>query len=505
MRTRLTLLSMALLSMALLPTSAAAQQAPLTLERAVDIALERSRDVADAALALESARRQVGEAWGNVYPQVSANAMYTRNLSVPGSFLPRVFFDPDAGPDELVMVKFGSDNTWNFSLRADQPLFRASAFIGVGAAGRFEALQREVLRGRTQAVVTRVRLAFYGVLLADESVRVTENTVNRIRQTLDEMRKLEQAGIASSYDVLRLEVELANVEPALRRARNGATAARRGLAVEVGLDDIESVAIDGSLLAYERDIVPLTALGDATGEPGAGAALDGARAAPAAQLAAGGSDAAGSDARHAVEEALLLRSELRQLELAEALRRAELRAEQAEYLPQVTLFATYSINAQQGGSPVFFGASDAYRSYGRQVGVMVSLPLFSGMQRPARVARKNVAIEQVRTQRGLVEDQVEHQVRTYTDQVDEARQRALAQRLGVQQAQRGYRIATVQHREGISSALELTDAEGALRQSEFNYAEAIYDYLVARARLDEAMGTGDAGVRVAATRGGIRQ
>jgi outer membrane protein TolC len=63
MRTRLTLLSMALLSMALLPTSAAAQQAPLTLERAVDIALERSRDVADAALALESARRQVGEAW----------------------------------------------------------------------------------------------------------------------------------------------------------------------------------------------------------------------------------------------------------------------------------------------------------------------------------------------------------------------------------------------------------------------------------------------------------
>jgi outer membrane protein len=504
MRNWPTLLLMALLPVALLPAGAAAQQAPLTLERAVEIALERSRDVADAALALESARRQVGEAWGNVYPQVSASAMYTRNLSVPGSFLPRVFFDPDAGPDELVMVKFGSDNMWNFSLRADQPLFRAGAFVGVGAAGRYEALQREVLRGRTQAVVTRVRLAFYGVLLADESVRVTENTVTRIRQTLEEMRKLEQAGIASSYDVLRLDVELANVEPALRRARNGATAARRSLAVEVGLAELDAVTIDGSLLAYEREVMPLTALA-AAGEPGVDAIGSG-----AAQLgsvrAAGDHDAGGIEVRDAVEEALLLRSELRQLELAEALRRAELRAEQAEYLPQVTLFATYSVNAQQSGSPVFFGASEAYRSYGRQVGIMVSVPLFSGMQRPARVAQKHVAIEQVRTQRGLVEDQVEHQVRTYADQVEEARQRAVAQRMGVQQAQRGYRIATVQHREGISSALELTDAEGALRQSEFNYAEAIYDYLVARARLDEAMGTVDTGVRVAAmTRWGIRQ
>ena len=37
-------------------------------------------------------------------------------------------------------------------------------------------------------------------------------------------------------------------------------------------------------------------------------------------------------------------------------------------------------------------------------------------------------------------------------------------------------------------AIEVTDAEVALRQSEFNYAEAVYDYLVARARLDQVLG-----------------
>jgi outer membrane protein len=446
------------LVMALTPTLLTAQAAPLTLDRAVELAVDGSRDLREARLALESAQRQVREAWGSVYPSVNMNALYTRNLTVPGSFMPRIFFDPDAAPGELTLVQFGSDNQWNFSLRAEQPLFRAAAFIGVGAASRYEALQREMVRGREQSVVTRVRVAYYDALLAEEGVRLTSNTVTRIRQTLEEMKKLERAGLASNYDVLRLEVELANIEPALRRARNAAGAARRQLAVELGLPDLDSVELEGSL----TDLAPDSLGSVANGE--AGESLD-----------------------EALQQAMRQRSELRQLELMEDLRRAEMRAEQSEYLPQISLFGSYSINAQQSGNPAFFG-NDSQRAYGRQVGVQVTMPLFSGLQRPARVAQRQLAIRQVREQRALVEDQVEHQVRTFADQVAEARERAAAQRLGVRQAQRGYQIATVQYREGISSALELTDAEGALRQSEFNYAEAVYDYLVAQARLQEAMG-----------------
>jgi outer membrane protein TolC len=449
-----------LLLLAVVVWPAAAQRAPLTLERAVAVAVERSRDIRDAELALEVAQRQVREAWGNVFPTLTMNASYTRNLVVPGSFLPRVFIDPDAGPDELILVRFGADNNWNFSLRAEQPLFRAAAFIGVGAAARYEALQAEALRGRTHSVAARTQVAFFDALLAQEGVRLTENTVQRIRQALDEMRQLEAAGLASSYDVLRLEVELANVEPELRRMRNRAYAARRALAVELGEADLEGMAIAGSLAAVDVD-----SLHAATGGPESGAA---ARAA-------------------IVREALVRRSELRQLELTEALRTAELRAEQSEYLPQISLFGTYSIAAQQSGRPDFFASPDQ-RAFGRQVGLQVSMPLFSGMQRPARTAQHRLAIEQVRTQYALAVDQIEHQVVTLLDQVEEARARARAQRLGVQQARRGFQIATAQYREGIGSALELTDAEGALRQSEFNYAEAVYDYLVARARLDEATG-----------------
>jgi outer membrane protein TolC len=74
------------------------------------------------------------------------------------------------------------------------------------------------------------------------------------------------------------------------------------------------------------------------------------------------------------------------------------------------------------------------------------------------------------------------------ENTDESLQRARAQKLAVRQATRGFEIASAQYREGLGGQLELTDSEVALRQSEFNYAQAVFDYLVARAQLDQATG-----------------
>jgi outer membrane protein TolC len=451
----------------------------LTLEDALRIALQNNRDLEDARLTYAGARGQVREAWSSVFPTLDMSASYTRNLSVPVNFLPAVIFDPEAPGDELVPVKFGSDNTWNFQLRAEQPLFRASAFLGVGAAGRYRSLQGEVVRGRTINVATSVKTAYYDVLLADESARLSGNTVRRVRQTLDETQKMYEAGLSSNYDVLRLQVELANLEPQLRRARNSAEASRRQLAVELGLEDLDSVQVAGSLA--EVDL----------GEP---VITDGDGDIELVPVVDRGTELVLSEAparitqQSALEIARERRSDLRQLDLTAQLRKTEMRVEQSEFLPQVTLFGTYSINAQQNGDPAFFGGSDRFRSYGRQVGIEVSLPVFAGFRRPARIEQRRVAFEQVVAQRDLLEDQVENEVKTYLDQVEEARTRAQAQQLARSQAQRGFDIARAQYREGISSQLEVTDAEVALRQSEFNLAEAVYDYLVSRARLDEAMG-----------------
>ena len=448
--------------------------AALSLSQAVGIALDVNREVRDAQLGLRVAEEQVSEAWSNVYPELNLNADYTRNLKPAVSFLPAAIFDPSAGPDDYIQVQFGADNSWMASLSVDQKLFDPAVFLGVGAAGRFRALQLESVRGREQNVVTRVRSAFYSLLLSQEQLRLTENSVARVRRSLTETEAMNRAGVTSDYDVLRLQVELANLEPNLRRAENQVRDDRRMLAVELAmdLDDADALTVAGSLAEMDLSDVECNTAENQDVLRFAG--LD-----PSAEM---------PDADALVALARERRSDLRQLELTERLRHTEVRLEQVQYLPTVSLFGSYSVNAQQNGNPDFFGTGINDRAYSSLAGVRVSVPVFQGFRRDARIDQKRAALRQAETQTELVTDQATTQIRALADQVDEARVRAEAQAFAVEQAQRGFDIASAQYREGIGSQLERTDAENALRQSEFNYAQAVYDYLVNRARLDEAVG-----------------
>ena len=443
---------------------------PVLLSTVVRMALERNRDVLDAEYQVAVAGEQVAEAWSSVYPSVDLTSSFTRNVAPQVSFLPAQIFNPNAAEGEFIPVQFGADNIWNLSINAEQKLFDPRAFVGLGAAAGFERVQREALRGRTQQTVTRIRTAFYDLLLAQEEVRLTENSLKRVRQSLDETRAMQEAGLSPLYDVLRLEVELANLEPNLRRARNRMKSARRELAIELAMDPETHFEVAGALARIDlesfdanspanRNILSFNGVPD----------VDEAEVAEFVGRSAAG------------------RSDIRQLEMTRDLRHAELRVEQVEYLPKVFAFGTYGLAAQQNGAPDFFGRS-VERGSSKQVGLRVTVPIFSGFGRDARIDQKQAALRQAETQTRVAADRAEVQLRNLVDEVHEARARTAGQRLAVGQAQRGYEIASAQYREGLGSQLELTDAEVALRQSEFNYAQAVYDYLVARARLDEAAG-----------------
>jgi len=454
-----------------------AELRPLPLDEALEIALARSREIREARLAVEEAEGVVTEAWSSVYPRVDVSAGLTRNISPPVSFLPRVFFDPSADPGELVPVSFGLDNVWSSTLSLEQPLFEAQAFIGVGAAGRFRSLQDEQLRGRIQEVVTRVRTTYYELLLAEEQARLIQRSLERVVESLAETQALQRAGLASEFDVLRLEVELANLAPQLRRAANAALRIERELVAELDLPEGTRLQPEGALSRMNLD------------EP---AANDPANGRLLALMGVAAGEAAPDPRDPELLNGLMARaatssSTLRQAELDEELKQAELRAEQADFLPRVSLFGSYQIQAQQDGGLDFFGSS-RQRGYGRLLGIQVSVPVFTGFQRTARVDQRQASLRASRLRAEVSRDRLRDDVKNVLDEVEEALLRARAQRLAVGQATRGFEIASAEFREGTGGRLQLTDAEVALRESEFNYAEAVFDYLRARARLDELVG-----------------
>ncbi len=442
-----------------------------SLGEALRVALTTSPALREAAGRLHVAEQQVREAWGDVLPNISANASYSRNIEVQQAFLPAFLFDPNAPPDLLTPVRFGSDNTWTAGVSVEQPLFELDVFIGLGAAGRFRGVEEERYRGTAQEVVSAVRQAYFAALLAAEEVRLTTQTIERTRQSLTETQGLNRAGLASDYDVLRLEVQLGNLEPNLLRASQRAAASGRALLVQMGLAPTAAIALEGSLNELDLE------------DPSQNTPVN------ARLLALAGSGAtAREDAGSLYQAALERRSDLRALRLSVEVREAQLASQRADYFPSLSLFGSYAVTAQQDDPVNFFGAS-MQRTTFAVAGLRIEVPIFQGFQRSARMQQTRALIDQIDAQLSRLEHRTANDVHTLVDQVAEARRRAVAQRRAVGQAQRGFEIASTEYREGVGSQLQVTDAEVALRQSEFNYAQAVYDYLSALARLDEAVGT----------------
>ncbi|NIR45716.1 MAG: TolC family protein [Gemmatimonadetes bacterium] len=442
-----------------------------TLREAIQAALEGNRELENAQLGLLTADEQVREAWGSVLPSIDAEVGYTRNLRVQEAFLPAIIFDPEAPPDELVPVRFGADNAWSAQFYIRQPIFDAGAFVGVGTAGRFRALQEEVVRGEAQQTASRVRRAYYAALLAQEDVRLVGESIRRTEQTLRETEALNRSGLASSYDVLRLEVRLSNLRPNLQRAENALARAERELAIEMGLDQLTPIRVAGQL--HEMNLASLEA------NEGANAQL---------LRLVGYRGAADASVEELIEQARETRSDLRQAHLDYQLQDARVRFERTSYYPKLNAIFNAGFVAQENGAPDFFGESRNQRSTTANVGLMLEIPIFQGFQRSARMQQRVLARQQSQVNEDLLKRQAANQIRTAYEALLEARARAQAQRQAVSQARRGFEIVTAQYLAGTSSQLEVTEGEVLLRESEFNYAQAVYDFLVAQTNLDEAVG-----------------
>jgi hypothetical protein len=109
-----------------------------------------------------------------------------------------------------------------------------------------------VVRGRAIEIVSRVKVAYYDVLLADEAVRLSENTVRRRSQDARGDTAHERGG--ARFELRRSAPAGGAVEPgagSASRREHAAASARRQLAVELNLERLDSVRVAGTLADLE--------------------------------------------------------------------------------------------------------------------------------------------------------------------------------------------------------------------------------------------------------------
>lgn len=412
----------------------------LSLEDSIKLALSQNPYHLASEERVEAAKHKLREAASSFLPSLNAQGLHTLDeklfeLEFP-SFIP-------GQPPEKVSIDFTKD--YQFALSLSLPLFTSGRLTSGFKQAKYNLLTtEEAVRESKHLTVFNTKKAFYGVLLAREFVKVAEEAVDVAEKHFRNVKSLYEVGMASKFDLLRSEVQVANLKPQLIKARNNMKIAELGLRTLLGIDLSQPIEVKGDLAfePYEPDL------------------------------------------EKSLTVAIANRPEISQLGYQKQMAREMVKLARSSNLPSLALSGTYNFWADK-----FIFQRDNWQSY-YAVNLVLTVPIFNGFATSAKVAQSKSMIKELElTQRGA-EEMIKFEVRQAILNLQEARESLLSQEKNVEQAQESLRIAELNFSEGLATTLDVSSAQAALTQAKTNYTQALYDYVISLAQLDRAMGIG---------------
>jgi len=410
----------------------------LTLEKAIQLAMRQNTDLQTSRLDVVKADARVSEAWGYTMPSVDLSGQYVRTLKSP------VFYISDSS-GRPTALRIGAAHSANATLQFRQLLFNGTVFAGVGAAGTYSEVARDVFRGKKLETVVRVKRAFYGAVLTGEVRGMMRSNLSNAEDNLKNVKLLRGQGILSEYDELRATVGVENLRPMVIQAETNYTLALEGLKSVVGLTSSDKIQLEGAM--------------------GFEAVDDSLLARASSLLIQNNPNYAALQGQISVNEAFVL-------------------AERSNYLPTLAAFGSYQYQAAKSSFTI--STNDFLES--SQIGLSLSWSLFQGFQTNARVQQAQVEVLKSEEQRTNAERNLRIGLTATVGSLQAARKRIEAQERTVEQAERGYKIVTARFLSNAATQLEVNDAQLALTQARVNRVQATYDYLIAAAELDQLVG-----------------
>jgi outer membrane protein TolC len=409
---------------------------PLSLEEAERLALDRNEPVLIAEEEIERTRGLVREVRARALPSLDLTYRYARNIQRPV-----IFFDQGG---QVQQISVGQDNDNTVALSVEQTLFSRSVSAAGKAARIAQDVSRFALEETGESLVLDVRARYYAALLNRELVEVQEQALTQAEARLRQVERFFEVGTAAEFDRLTAEVEVENIRPDLIQARNDLALSLNELKRVTGLPVDAEVQLTDSL-AYEPVTLTL---------------------------------------EEAQDLARIQRDDLRRQRATVQLQQQGLAVERAESFPELLL--TFDLS-RRASSDEFVPATEDF-SQSATAGVELSVPIFDGRAVAGRVRQARADLAQEELALRALEADAALQVQQALQNVRAAAERIEAAGSTVGLAERALEIATTRFRAGLSTQLELNDAELALTQARTTYARALHDYNLARAQFLRAIG-----------------
>ena len=411
----------------------------MSLDQLIQIGLDNQPRIRSAQAALEGADARVGIAKSEYFPQITTEMIYARETANVAAGT-----NPNTGSIRARRVSDTSLNRQDFTALFSQNVFDSFRREWNLQAARDDQNAAEFdLSTTRQDVILNVQTAYYNYILARRLVEVNQEAVRRNIQVLERARGFFEVGTRPKIDVTRAQVDLANAELALVRARNGVAVSFTTLNNAIGVPEHPLYRVPEELEIPPPTVKPEELL----------ATLE-------------------ESTRIALEN----RTELRALRALIRSAEASLTLAKRNFLPSVSADATWSYRGQE------LPWAPNWAVGGTLTVPILNPPLFSQVDEAAANLASAQASEEITAQNVILEVQ-----QSFVDLVS-ARERIRTSEVLLVSARENLSLAQGRYQVGVGPLIDVTDAEFALTQAESENIQAIVDFKLSEARLRKAMG-----------------
>jgi len=403
--------------------SFAQEQMELSLDGAINFAVENNRLIKNASLSIKESQAALRATIAQGLPQADATLDYQNFFNAQAYLGPMTFvFNP----------------TSNLNLSVSQLIFSGSYFVGIKMQKLYQEMN-EISYQKTDADIrTQVMTSYYLVLVSQRTLEILEQNVVNMNDVIQKTEALVLMGILDETDFDQISLQKTNLENAVRSARRQIELAMNLLRLQLGVSAETEIVLTNQLFTLLATLDPETT----------------------------------AQKSYDLNQNLDFQLMMIQRDMA----KQKMNLEKTKFLPTVAGFYNHTEKIKK--AELDFAPKNV-------IGINVTIPIFSSGVRTFTHAQAKIQYQMAQNQMDQVSEQLSIQEKQLRQNLSTAIEQYQVQKETIELARRVYDNIYRKYQQGVISGLDLTTASSNLLQAENGYLMSIMQLIDAKVNLDK--------------------
>ena len=413
----------------------------LSLNQAIELGLNNRFDAKSGVLNIDMAKNKVVMSKKELLPDILANGKITYN----GQVEPTIVSAGLLGFTESQKIALSMKNNTAFSLDLNYAVYKPGLYTDIKIASNNLDMEKEKNNKSNNDIKVEIAEAYDNVLLKYLQFEIARRNENRYKEYYNLASGKYSNGALLESDMQLAELDYKNAKANSEKQRQNYLLSIQNLKCRINVP-LQSVIIftDSLKSSFETNI-----------------------------------------GVNPTNNAIVNRSEIKQLRIQQLGYELQLKKAKQNYLPTLSLFANYTQFFQNEGfnySDNFFWSPISY------VGAKLSIPISGSFKNINQVKEFNLKLAQSNFEMKQKTTDVQYEMQEAATTLNNARQNLTVTNDNYLLSQKIYELKKQQYSLGSFSYEKLLDTEKSLSTTEQEYITGVYDFLIAKINYQKATG-----------------